>query len=845
MRRFLWLFLLLAFAISVNAQYSYNTTGAVYSQNFDGLPSSGNAAAFPLTGTGPFDLTASPVNAINLTGWQFYKTGGTGTDAVFATGTGSDNSGNVYSFGTTGSSNRALGTLPTSGRTYAIGFLLTNNTGVTLNSFTVSFTAEQWRNGGSNIANTWTFKYKIGSSFSNINQPSLTTVSNLNFSSVVSSAITSALDGTLAANQLKKSFTVTGITWNNGDQLVLRWDDANHSKSDAMAIDNFSFAAYPSSNIYTWSGGASGSYNVATNWTPNRNSISSNDVLVFNTAGNILIDNVQTQTIKNIIVSNAASLTLQNSTTAAVLTVSDNMNICSDATLIAGTNCSLNIASTGSVNVNGTLNTNNSVTLKSDNIGSASIGISTGTISGNTNIERFISPQRAYRLLSHPFNNNIPLNNLLSYVDITGPAGNGFTNGGGNIASAYSYNTASDLWQAYSNASDTWNATQGLLLFIRGKNGEGLNGANAGNDTYSGGGPSNVIISLAGNLNTGNVNFTTGNSNTWNLIGNPYASPIDITQATNLITTAGSSNAYIYVWDANAQQTFKAVQSGAYVAKQLNSSIIIPSGAAFFVKNTTGTSQTITFTENCKTVNATPLSLFGLNNQNKIVLLVEKDNRFWDEVSLQFNDSSSSASTDINDLDKFNNTNFNFYSIGSDKKNLAADARSLSFGKTDTILLGLNSAINSVFTIKVSQLHLPSNSSAYFHDKFSNRLLQIDNNFNYEFEITDDTSSQGNDRFEVIIKKDFIQNFIVDDLNPTISISPNPAKDFIQISFPKNYNSSVNIRIINSMGEVRRTEKTILPNNSISIRIADLPKGIYFLEICDGEHSAIQKFIKE
>lgn len=835
----------MVFAVGANAQYSYNAAGAVYSQNFDGLPSSGKSNAFPLTGAGPFNLSASPVNAGNLTGWQFYKSGGSGADAVFATGTGSDNSGNVYSFGASGSANRALGTLPTSGRTYAIGFLITNNTGVTLNSFTVSFTAEQWRNGGSNIANTWTFKYKIGSAFSDINQTSLITNSNLNFSSIVSSATSSALDGTLPINQLKKSFTISGITWNNGDQLVLRWDDLNHSNSDAMAIDNFSFAAYPSSNIYTWSGGTSGSYNNAMNWTPNRNSISSNDILVFNTAGNILVDNIQTETIKNILVSNAASVTLQNATTATVLTVSGNMNICSDAVLVAGTNCSFNIASTGSINVNGTLNTNNAVTLKSDNSSSASINISTGIISGNTIAERFVSAQRAYRLLSHPFSNNIPLNNLLSYVDITGPAGNGFTNGGTNTASAYSYNTANDQWQAYSNANDAWNTTQGLLLFIRGKNGEGLNGAHEANDTYSGGGPSNVIISLAGNLNIGNVNFTTGNTNTWNLIGNPYASSVDITQATNLITTAGSSSAYIYVWDANAQQTFRAVQSGAYVAKQLNSSIIIPSGAAFFVKNTTGTSQTITFTENCKTLNATPLSLFGLNDGNKIILTVEKDNKFWDQISLEFNDSSSSASTDINDLEKFSNTNFNFYSISSDKKNLAADARSLSAEKNDTILLGLNSAINSGFTIKVSQLHLPSNTSAYLHDKFLNQLSKIDNNFNYEFEINKDTASQGDNRFEIIIKKEMVQNLITDNLNQTISIWPNPANDFIQIRLPQNYNSVSNIRILNSLGDVIKTKKLILQNNSISICIADLFKGIYFIEINDGDRCNVQKFIKE
>ncbi len=847
MKNFLFLILLLVFSINAKAQYVYNTAGAVYSQNFNGLPSSGVASAFPMTGfgAGPFNLSANPVNATNLVGWQFYKTAGTGADAVFATGTGSDNSGDVYSFGNTGLTNRALGTLPTSGRTYAIGLLITNNTGVTLKSFTVSFTAEQWRNGGSNSSNTWTFKYKTGSSFSNINQSSLKTVSNLNFSSIVSSSSIAVLDGTLPANQIQKSYTVSEITWNNGEQLILRWDDANHAFSDAMALDNFSFAAYPSSNTYLWSGGTSGSYNISTNWTPNRNSISSNDILVFNTGGNILIDNVQTETIKSIIVSNAASVTLQNSSTASILTVSDNINICSGTVLFIGTNCNLNIASTGSLNVNGILNTNNAVTLKSDNSGSASIGISTGTISGNTNVERFIPAQRAYRLLSHPFSNNIPLNNLLNYVDITGPSGNGFTNGGGNIASAYSYNSATDLWQAYSNTNDSWNNTQGLLLFVRGKNAEGLNGANTGCNTYSGGGPSNVTVSLAGNLNIGNTIFTTGNSNTWNLMGNPYASSIDITQATNLITTAGSSSAYIYLWDANAQQTFKAVKSGAYVAKQLSSSIIIPSGAAFFLKNTTGASQAITFTENCKTINATPLSLFGLNDENKITLTVEKDNKFWDEVSLQFNNSNSSASTNEFKLEKFSNTNFNFYVIDYDQKYLAVDARQLSVKNNDTILLGLNSVINSVFTIKVSQLNLPSNVSAYLHDKFLNQLLKIDYNFNYEFEITNDTASQGNNRFEIIIKKEFVRNLITDKSNQTIKIAPNPVKNFIQIKLPKEYNCSATIRIINSKGEIKKVQKLILQNSDFSLNIDELPKGIYFAEVKDSLQCNVQKFIKE
>ena len=847
MKNCLLFLLCLSQFLPVKGQYAYTTAGSVYFQNFDGLPNSGAASAFPLTGAGPFNLNASPISGTNLTGWQFYKTGGSGSNAVFATGTGSNNNGDIYSFGSSGSSNRALGSLPSSGATYAMGFLISNNTGTTLHACTISFTAEQWRNGGSNSANTWTFKYKIGSSISSINQASLITNVNLNFSSVISSASITVLDGTVSSNQSEISYTITGITWNNGDQLLLRWDDAAHSNSDAMAIDNFSFSAYTSvSNIYTWSGGASGSYTTASNWTPNRISSSSNDILVFNAPGSMSIDNVSSETIKDIIVSNTAAITLHNAANTCILTVSDHLNIGAGASLLLGTNCSVHMASMAVASVSGTLNTNNAVTLRSDNNGSASIDISTGTISGNAIVERFIPAQRAYRLLSHPFNNNIPLNSLLSSIDITGPAGYGFTNGAGTNPSAYSYLAATDSWHAFTNATNTWNTGQGLLVFIRGKTNEGLSGSNAGADSYSSGGPSNVTVSLAGAINTGNVTYTTGSGNTWNLVGNPYSSSIDITQISNLITTAGGSNAYIYLWDPNAQQTYKAVKSGAYIAKQLSSPIILPSGSAFFVKNTTGVSKTLTFTENCKANNSSPLALFGTNDQqNKISLIVEKDNKIWDEVSLQFNENNSPTATDAGDMDKFSNSNFDLYSISSDQKYLTVDARNIHSNKDDTILLGIHTIVNSTFIIEVNEVRIPSHTTAYLRDKFLNRQMKVDNGLKYVFEINEDSTSQGNNRFELIIQKESLQFIDEDAFAQNITISPNPVKDLIQIRFSKPLNASANIRIINSVGQVVRSIQEHTEQNVLFIPVNELQKGVYFIEINDGIIKHVQKIIKE
>ncbi|MES2005680.1 MAG: T9SS type A sorting domain-containing protein [Bacteroidota bacterium] len=219
---------------------SYSGAGSVYSQTFDGLPATGS---FSLTGKGPFNLSASPISGTNLTGWQILMVGGSNPHAAFLPGTGSGTGNGVYSLGNAGSGERALGSLASSTGIYAMGLILTNTSGALLNSFTLGFTAEQWRKGGSTNKNTWAFRYKTGT-LTQIDVADLVAEPNLNFSSVITTSGAGSINGNLPENQQSVSFTVTGITWKNGEQLLLRWDDADESGSDdVMALDNIRFSA--------------------------------------------------------------------------------------------------------------------------------------------------------------------------------------------------------------------------------------------------------------------------------------------------------------------------------------------------------------------------------------------------------------------------------------------------------------------------------------------------------------------------------------------------------------------------------------------------------------------------
>lgn len=222
-------------AISAWAQLSY--TGGTLGQNFDSLPVSGS---FTYPSNGAAELTASPLNASGMSGWSIAPVSSS-TAAKIRADAGASSTASHLSNGTGTQSDRALGMLASSGYVGRAGLVLVNNTGGPLTRFTLSYTGEQWRVGGG-VANTLTFAYAIGST--SITSGSFKTVSALSFTSPITSATASALDGNAVANRVSISATVTEVPWGPGQTLVLRWSDVDDAGSDdALAVDDFSFSA--------------------------------------------------------------------------------------------------------------------------------------------------------------------------------------------------------------------------------------------------------------------------------------------------------------------------------------------------------------------------------------------------------------------------------------------------------------------------------------------------------------------------------------------------------------------------------------------------------------------------
>ena len=221
LNKFLLLLMLITLSFVSTSAQTFSLTTSPYTQNFDGLANTGTNN----TWTNGDNPPASPG-----AGWQSNRTS-------YAASDGSSNTGALYSFGSTGSTERALGSLASNTtNTIIYGICFTNDTGFTITSINVNYTGEQWRQTAAND-DKLVFEYQVGVNSVTANTP-WTNVPALDFTPPISSTPDGPLNGNAAANRVNLSSSIT-LSVPPGADFCLRWSDANSSGTDkGMAIDD-------------------------------------------------------------------------------------------------------------------------------------------------------------------------------------------------------------------------------------------------------------------------------------------------------------------------------------------------------------------------------------------------------------------------------------------------------------------------------------------------------------------------------------------------------------------------------------------------------------------------------
>ncbi len=199
-------------------------TGSTYTQNFDSLASSGTSSSMPA-------------------GWLFSETGNN-ANTTYTAGTGSGNAGDTYSFGASGSGERALGMLRSGSLVPTIGTSFTNDTGATITSLTISYTGEQWRLGATPRAAADRLDFQASLDATSLLSGTWSDVDALDFSAPITSGTVGALNGNAAANSATITTTISNLSIAPGATFWIRWSDFDvPSSDDGLAIDNFSISA--------------------------------------------------------------------------------------------------------------------------------------------------------------------------------------------------------------------------------------------------------------------------------------------------------------------------------------------------------------------------------------------------------------------------------------------------------------------------------------------------------------------------------------------------------------------------------------------------------------------------
>ena len=205
---------------------SLTTLGSASTQNFDTLS----------------NTAGSTTNNLTIPGWFMTESGGGARDnEQYAVDTGGSTTGDTYSYGAAGSTERALGELRSGTLIPLFGPCFTNNTGSTITSLAISFNGEQWRFGGvhSTVADRLNFEYSLNAT--DLSTGTWTNVAALNFNPPITAGTAGALDGNAAANRTAISSTISSLSIPNGATFWIRFNDVDATGADdGLAVDDFS-----------------------------------------------------------------------------------------------------------------------------------------------------------------------------------------------------------------------------------------------------------------------------------------------------------------------------------------------------------------------------------------------------------------------------------------------------------------------------------------------------------------------------------------------------------------------------------------------------------------------------
>jgi len=500
-----------------------------------------------------------------------------------------------------------------------------------------------------------------------------------------------------------------------------------------------------------------------------------------------------------------------------------------NVTVAAGSNTSIVTGGQTLRNIlksDGTLNANNNITLLANTARTALVdGSGTGQVLGNLTMQGYLSYGFGYKYLGSPFQ-------AATVSELSGEV-----NLGAAFPSVYRHdeNQASNGWITYTTLTDTLKPMRGYAIQM-------------------GTGTAAKTIDLNGVVSNGNISVALSNTNQaytkgFNLVSNPYPSPINW-DTTGWTKTNIDNTVYYFDADTSAADQYGGVYNSYIngVSSDGKANNIIPAMQGFFVHVTDGTfpvAGTLGISNGTRITTITK-TYRQLNGTNDIPLL-----RLWvgfsgyplsDPTVIYFPDNASKKFDKTRDALKFMNTSNrvpNLYSIDASGEKLSINAIPLPDSSTRVALgiLGTQSGSLTFFTTDVSAL--PGNLYCYLHDEVTGTYSDLKTNKSYQCQVEAGTNQQ---RFSLVFsRKPILQNSPgADPATTNDRFQVNGTGRNIRLKLVMTTGEKALIRIINTAGQILYT-KTYSQSGNYPLNLL-LPQGMYQV-VCYMDNNIITRQI--
>jgi hypothetical protein len=322
------------------------------------------------------------------------------------------------------------------------------------------------------------------------------------------------------------------------------------------------------------------------------------------------------------------------------------------------------------------------------------------------------------------------------------------------------------------------------------------------------------------------------------MIGNPYASPVDLgTVIFNAKAAGNIAGSAFYIWNPTLGA---AGQFQAMMIPTLSASPYYIQGNCAFQVRAAHNNDTLNFTESNKGASATT-SLLKAQPDFTSLAIYDENYHPWDMLYLQFNDAAGNDDDNVNDASKLLSPDFGFYTLATGDKKLSIDVR--PFLEGSAVPLGLHCDYAKEFIIKAESVALPASGTLYLHDKMLKQYVMLQQGTEYRFAVTADKATQGDKRFELSMSPGKVA---VQGKGLQMSLMPNPATDDVNITFSAAGKDEVSLRILDLTGvSVLNQNLGMQQSGGVNVPLSHLAAGVYIVELTSGSEKVVQRLVKD